>query len=66
MRDLESHLNIPAVTDPMPVLVANSHVLLDGFGWKALSTEHDYDAARRRVFEEVFPAEARAAGLLPS
>ncbi|WP_419191120.1 TetR/AcrR family transcriptional regulator [Saltatorellus ferox] len=66
MRDLESHLNIPAVTDPMPALVANSQVLLDGFGWRALSTEHDYESARLRVFEEVFPTEAKAAGLLPA
>lgn len=63
MRGLETHIDIPAVRDPMPTLYANSQVLLDGFGWKALSTEHDYQAARLRVLDEVFPAEAKAAAL---
>lgn len=40
-------------------------VLLDGFGWRPLSTEHDYEAVRRRAMEEVFPEEARKLGLLP-
>ncbi|MFT6833181.1 MAG: AcrR family transcriptional regulator, partial [Planctomycetota bacterium] len=46
MRDLKDCMDIPAITDPMPILVANSHVLLDGFGWTPLSTEHDYASAR--------------------
>jgi AcrR family transcriptional regulator len=38
--------------------------LLDGFGWKPLSTEHDYSATIRRVLQEVFPEEAHKLGLL--
>lgn len=38
--------------------------LLDGFGWKPLSTEHDYIATISRVLQEVFPQEAHTLGLL--
>ncbi|RME69281.1 MAG: TetR/AcrR family transcriptional regulator [Verrucomicrobia bacterium] len=40
-------------------------ILLDGFGWKPLSTEHDYDAVRRRILEEVYRPEATQLGWLP-
>lgn len=63
MRDLELFLDDPALTDPMAVLLANAQAMLDGFGWRPLSTAHDYVAARRRALEEVFPEEARRAGL---
>lgn len=65
MRDLEPFLSDPAVADPMPTLMANAQVFLDGFGWRPLSTQHDYPAARLRALVEVFPEEARRAGLLP-
>ena len=39
--------------------------LLDGFGWRPLSTEHDYDATRQRALGEIFQDEARKLGLLP-
>ena len=64
MRDLELFLDDPALTDPMGVLFANAQMLLDGFGWRPLSTELDYSAARLRAFRELFPDEARTAGLL--
>lgn len=64
MRDLENFIDEPTVTDPMPTLMANAQVFLDGFGWRPLSTDHDYGAARERAFAEIFPEEARAAGLL--
>ncbi len=38
--------------------------LLDGFGWRPLSTELDYDAARQRALREVYPDEAKKLGLL--
>ena len=64
MRDLEHFMAEPIVEDPMPTLMANAQVFLDGFGWAPLSTEHDATAARLRVLTEVFPDEARSAGLL--
>lgn len=64
MRDLENFIDEPIVADPMPILMANAQVFLDGFGWGPLSHEHDYGAAQRRVLTEIFPEEARLAGLL--
>ena len=48
------------------VLLRNANLLLDGMGWRPLSHEHDYVAARERALREVFPDEARRAGLLPA
>jgi hypothetical protein len=31
-------------------------LMLDGFGWRPLSSQWDYKATRRRVHEEAFPA----------
>jgi hypothetical protein len=36
-------------------------MLLDGFGWKPLSSEHDYEETYRRVQQEVFSDEVRTA-----
>ena len=47
------------------VLLRNANLLLDGMGWRPLSHEHDYVAARERALLEVFPDEARRCGLLP-
>jgi AcrR family transcriptional regulator len=41
------------------------YALLDGFGWKPLSTELDYEAVRRRILAEIYAPEARQLGLLP-
>ncbi|MAW62000.1 MAG: TetR family transcriptional regulator [Planctomycetes bacterium] len=43
-----------------PIANLNHHIqfLLDGYGWKPLSTEFDYLATRQRVLDEVFPGEA--------
>ena len=30
-------------------------LLLDGYGWKPLSTEWDYKATRERVYRDIFP-----------
>jgi AcrR family transcriptional regulator len=37
--------------------------LLDGFGWRPLSTQWDYASTGRRVLSEVFPEEAGRLGL---
>jgi AcrR family transcriptional regulator len=42
----------------------NYNALLDGYGWRPLSTEIDYTETARRVLKEVFPDESRRAGLL--
>jgi AcrR family transcriptional regulator len=39
------------------------HAMLDGFGWKPLSHEWDYEATQRRVMREVFAEECLSAGL---
>jgi len=41
------------VTEPMNALRRASAALLDGFGWRPLSAEWDYDATRERVAKEV-------------
>jgi hypothetical protein len=40
--------------------------LLDGYGWRPLSSEHDYDEVRRRALSEVYAPEARLLSLLPA
>ena len=42
----------------------NYNALLDGYGWRPFSKEIDYTAVQSRILEEVFPKEARRAGLL--
>ncbi|MEC8511864.1 MAG: TetR/AcrR family transcriptional regulator [Planctomycetota bacterium] len=63
MRDLENFIDEPVVTDPMPILMANAQVFLDGFGWQPLSSAHDYGETHQRVLNEIFPDEAGLAGL---
>ncbi len=50
------HLNLP---DPYAAIFKNCHVLGDGYGWRPLSSEWDYDATTKRIRREVFPQEAR-------
>lgn len=45
------------IDDPMIVLWANQQRLLDGYGWKPLSRDHDYNRLRQRIREEVFGEE---------
>ncbi len=49
------------IDSPFLALRDNIQVLLDGFGWKPLSTEWDYVATERRIIQEVFADEYRAA-----
>ncbi|MEZ6016302.1 MAG: helix-turn-helix domain-containing protein [Planctomycetota bacterium] len=64
MREVDLFLDNPTFSDPMPILLKNAQVLLDGFGWRPLSRSFDYMAARERALRELFPDEARAVGLL--
>jgi AcrR family transcriptional regulator len=57
-KDLESKLGI---SDPATTLFTCYDHLLDGFGWKPLSTEWDYAATHERVRREVFPDEFQQA-----
>ena len=41
------------VTAPMDALRRGAGALLDGYGWKPLSSEWDYDATRKRIAQEV-------------
>ncbi len=43
------------IHDPYGSLRENLHVLADGFGWRALSADWNYDATYRRISKEVFP-----------
>ena len=53
-----------AMEDESSMLNRNYHALLDGYGWRQLSTEHDYVAVQDRIRREVFPEESRRAGLI--
>ena len=49
------------VVDPFSSLRENIQVLLDGFGWRPLSTEWDYAATYGRIAKEVFADEFQSA-----
>ncbi|SIO55953.1 transcriptional regulator, TetR family [Singulisphaera sp. GP187] len=50
------------VTDPYSSLRESIQILLDGFGWKPLSSEWDYAETYRRIAQEVFADECQSAG----
>jgi hypothetical protein len=41
--------------EPLKVLCQNVDLVLDGLGWKLLSTQCDYDAVDRRIKKAIFP-----------
>jgi AcrR family transcriptional regulator len=43
------------IDDPLHALCQNVNLVLDGLGWKPLSSEWDYDAVDRRIKKEIFP-----------
>ncbi len=45
--------------DPFGTVMRTCHILGDGYGWRPLSTEWDYEATRRRIRREIFPEETR-------
>ena len=52
------------ITDAADALMRNQSALLDGYGWKPLSSDMDLEALQQRTLTEIFPAEARQLGLL--
>lgn len=53
------------ITNPLGALWHNMQMMLDGYGWKPLSTEHDYRAVTRRAREELFAEELRQVNDFP-
>lgn len=49
------------ISEPFSVLQNNIQFILDGFGWKPLSSRHHYAAVLERIRSEVFPGECRIA-----
>ncbi|RCS54121.1 TetR/AcrR family transcriptional regulator [Bremerella cremea] len=45
------------INDPALVIRDCIHQMLDGFGWKALSTQHDYEAVFQKALKETFADE---------
>jgi len=60
----EVNLNALGVTDPRKAVWDNMHALLDGFGWRPLSKELDYEQTRSRILKEVFPQESTQGGMV--
>ncbi len=60
----EVNLNALGVTDPRKAVWDNMHALLDGFGWRPLSKELDYEQTRGRILKEVFPQESAQMGMV--
>jgi hypothetical protein len=46
---------LSGVDNPMKRLCQNVNILLDGLGWKPLTSDYDYDAVDRRIKEQLFP-----------
>ena len=51
------------IHDPIKLMIANIHILLDGFGWRAMRNEWDYEASYQRIRSDIFPQELN---LLPT
>ena len=47
------------LNDPFLIVRQQSEALLDGYPWKPLSKDHDYDATRERLLETCFASEAK-------
>jgi hypothetical protein len=59
----DTPLEQSGVASPRLAVEVSLALLLDGYGWRPLSTEWDYRETRRRVQAEAFPAEV-VAGVL--
>lgn len=53
------------IQQPIEVIRAHCNALLDGFGWRPLSSELDLAMLAERIAAEVFPAEVAQLGQLP-
>ena len=51
------------VVTPFNTVRESCHRLLDGYGWRPLAGEWDYEQTYRRILREVFAAESLQAGL---
>lgn len=49
------------ISDPFVAVRKNIMTMLDGYRWRPLSGEHDYQAVKQRIADEVFPDECRRA-----
>lgn len=47
------------IEEPYSSVMRNCHALMDGFAWRPLLSEHDYEATLARIAEEVFSDEHR-------
>jgi AcrR family transcriptional regulator len=56
-----SELSVLGMVDPFRTIRQTTFLLLDGFGWRPLTTEWDYERTLRRVRQEVFPQEVQRA-----
>jgi hypothetical protein len=45
------------IHDPIRLMIANIHILLDGFGWRPFRDDFDYEASYQRIRSEVFSHE---------
>jgi AcrR family transcriptional regulator len=59
VHDYGGLFNAGGLGDPASLLRQGVDVLLDGFGWRPLSTEWDYDATYHRLINDVFADERR-------
>jgi AcrR family transcriptional regulator len=46
---------LAGIEEPLQAICQNVNILMDGLGWKPLSSEWDYDAVDRRIKKEIFP-----------
>jgi hypothetical protein len=49
------------IGEPHRALALNQGRLLDGYNWRPLSTEQDYEALSKRIAAEYFPKESELA-----
>ena len=49
------------IRDPFVAIIKHGLILADGYGWRPLSAEWDYEETLRRIRSEVFPLESKAA-----
>ena len=51
-------LDAVGMTDPLKELVRTGHYLLDGYGWRPLFDEWDYEETSRRIRSKIFAQDA--------
>jgi AcrR family transcriptional regulator len=56
-------LETAGIADPMEQLVRTGHYILDGYGWRPLYNEWDYEETSRRIRSTIFAEEAGPASV---